>query len=414
MRVRLFASALAASVALSCGAANAVELEVTHWWTSGGEAAAVAEMAKSVEAAGITWKDGAIAGGDNARQIILSRISGGDPMGATQLNTGRDAEDLVKAGLMTDLTALAEKEDWKNIIRPAKLLDSCTYEGKIYCVPVNIHSFQWMWMNRHVFADNGLKVPTNWAEFAAEAPKLKEKGITPLAVGGEPWQINGMAGVFIVSFGGVDLYKKIFVEKSADAAASPEMTKVLSALGDARGMVDDGFVGRSWNDAAAMVITGKAGAQIMGDWAQGEFQVANQVAGEDYDCLPGLGMHAVLDTGGDAFYFPKPKGDNKEIVDAQLKMASVLVGKENQVAFNLKKGSLPIRGDVNLDAANACMKKGIEILKDPANILPSGEQAFNSDTQKQLEDMWVEFFNTPEMSVEEVQARFVDIIKEAK
>ena len=44
MRVRLFASALAASVALSCGAANAVELEVTHWWTSGGEAAAVAEM----------------------------------------------------------------------------------------------------------------------------------------------------------------------------------------------------------------------------------------------------------------------------------------------------------------------------------------------------------------------------------
>jgi glucose/mannose transport system substrate-binding protein len=163
-----------------------------------------------------------------------------------------------------------------------------------------------------------------------------------------------------------------------------------------------------------MVITGKAGAQIMGDWAQGEFSVAGQVAGKDYDCLPGLGMQAVLDTGGDAFYFPKPKGDNKEMVDAQLKLASLLVSKETQVAFNLKKGSLPIRGDIDMNAANACMQKGIKILENPDNILPSGEQSFNSDTQKQMEDLWVEFFNTPEMTVEEAQARYVDIIKEAK
>ena len=52
---------------------------------------------------------------------------------------------------MTDLTELAEKEHWKDIIRPAKLLDACTYEGHVYCVPLNIHSWQWMWVNRHVF-----------------------------------------------------------------------------------------------------------------------------------------------------------------------------------------------------------------------------------------------------------------------
>ena len=178
------AAGLLASVALPQGAL-ATDLEVTHWWTSGGEAAAVKVFAD--------------AGGDNARSIIISRISGGDPMEATQLNTGRDAEDLVKAGLMTDLTELAEKEGWKDIIRPAKLLDACTYDGKIYCVPVNIHSFQWMWLNRGVYESNGLAVPTNWEEFIASAPALKEKGVTPLAVGGENWQINGMAGVFTVA-----------------------------------------------------------------------------------------------------------------------------------------------------------------------------------------------------------------------
>jgi glucose/mannose transport system substrate-binding protein len=60
------------------------------------------------------------------------------------------------------------------------------------------------------------------------------------------------------------------------------------------------------------------------------------------------------------------------------------------------------------------MKKGIEILKDPANILPSAEQTMSSDTQGQLEDLWVEFFNTPEMAVADAQKKFADIIAASK
>lgn len=414
MNKKAWIAGLALSTALVTSSALATELEVTHWWTSGGEAAAVKVFADAATAAGITWKDGAIAGGSNARPIIISRISGGDPMGATQLNTGRDAEDLIKAGLMTDLTSVAEKEGWKDMIRPGKLLEPCMFEGKVYCVPVNIHSWQWMWLNRKVFESNGLPVPADWNEFLAAAPKLKELGITPLAIGGEPWQLSGMAGVFQVAIGGVDLYRKINVEKSAEAAAGPEMTKVLEAIASARGLVDNGYVGRAWNDATSMVITGKAAAQIMGDWAQGEFSLAGQVAGKDYDCLPGLGLNPVLDTGSDAFFFPKPKGDDPAKVEAQLKMAALLASKDVQVGFNLKKGSLPIRGDINMDAANSCMKKGLEILKNPENVLPSGEQTFSSDVQGQIEDFYVEFFNTPEMTVADAQKRFAEIIASAK
>ncbi len=412
MRYRNFFAALLASAAIP-SAGMATDLEVTHWWTSGGEAAAVKVFADAVTAAGITWVDGAIAGGDNARSIIISRISGGDPMGATQLNTGRDAEDLVKAGLMTDLTALSESEGWKDVIRPGKLLDACTYDGKVFCVPVNIHSWQWMWLNRHVYEDNGLAVPASWSEFVASAPALREKGVIPLAIGGEAWQIKGLADVLMVAIGGVDLYRKVNVEKSAEGAASPEMTAVFEAVAAARGLVDEGNVGRAWNDATNMVITGKAAAQIMGDWAQGEFAIAEQVAGKDYDCLPGLGMNSVLDTGGDAFYFPKPVGDKPDVVEAQMKMASLLVSPEVQVAFNLKKGSLPIRGDIDMSTANDCMKKGIEILKNPDNVLPSSEQAYSPDTQGQMEDLWVQFFNDPSMTPADAQAQYVEIVQNA-
>jgi glucose/mannose transport system substrate-binding protein len=58
-----FSKALLCTSALVCGgAAHATDLEVTHWWTSGGEAAAVAELAKAFNATGDKWVDGAIAG----------------------------------------------------------------------------------------------------------------------------------------------------------------------------------------------------------------------------------------------------------------------------------------------------------------------------------------------------------------
>ena len=63
MRYRLMTAAFAAGVAFGVAApASATDLEVTHWWTSGGEAAAVAELAKAFDATGNKWVDGAIAG----------------------------------------------------------------------------------------------------------------------------------------------------------------------------------------------------------------------------------------------------------------------------------------------------------------------------------------------------------------
>lgn len=413
------AKSLTASVCLAMTAltmassASAVDLEVTHWWASGGEAAAVKVLAEKFDAAGDDkWVDGAIAGsGSTARPIIISRILGGNPMGATQLNHGRQAEELVQGGLMMDLTELAEKEGWADFIRPKSLLESCTYEGRLYCVPLNIHSWEWMWVNPQAFRDAGTEPPKNWNDLVAAAPKLREKNIVPLATG-DGWQVTGVLTVLTIAIGGKDLYLKVNGDKDADLARGPEMKKVFEALAQARALADNGYVGRSWNEATNMVMTGRAGAQIMGDWAQGEFGTAGKVAGKDYDCLPGLGGHPYLDTGGDAIYFPKNK--DPEVTKAQLKLASMLVSKDTQVAFNLAKGSLPIRGDIDLDAASSCMRAGVEILKDPDNIVPSVDQLRAPDTQGQIENLTAEFFSNPDMSVDDIQERFAEIIEQAE
>ncbi len=396
--------------ALTCAsAAQAVELEVTHWWTSGGEAAAVSKFAEAWNATGNTWLDGAIAGsGGTARPIIISRILGGDPMAATQLNHGRQAEELIEAGLMLDLTDVAEAGGWKDIVNPSALLDSCTLDGRIYCVPVNIHSAQWIWLSHDAYENAGLDVPANWHEFVDTADELKAAGTLPLAMGQQGWQQSIAFGAITIAVAGLDAWKGVNVHKDASVARGPEYTAVFEAVASARELARDSNV-QDWNLATNMVITGKAGAQIMGDWAQGEFAVAGQVEGEDYSCLPGLGLNEVLDTGGDAFYFPV--NDDPAITAAQKELAALLISPEVQVSFNLAKGSLPVRGDIDMSSANGCMQKGLGILAN-GGVLPSSDITFSADTQTQIEDLMAQFW-TGDMPAADAQASYAQLIEDA-
>ncbi|MGR3793230.1 ABC transporter substrate-binding protein [Vannielia sp. SX4] len=405
-----FRTILMAGTALCAGSAvSAADLEVTHWWTSGGEAAAVQQFATEFE--GQTehkWIDGAIAGGGGtARPVMVSRIIGGDPMGAFQFNHGRQAEELIEAGLLRDMTHVAEAEGWTDIVNPPSLLDACTVDGKIYCAPVNIHSWQWLWLSNGAFETAGVDVPSNWDEFVAAAPALKEAGIQPMALGGQPWQSSGAFNVLMATLAGPDVLQKVYGDGDAELAGGEEMARVFKAAEDMRGMVEGSNV-QDWNQATNLVITDAAGGQIMGDWAQGEFAVAGEVAGEDYTCLPGLGVIEVLSTGGDAFYFPET-GD-AEIEAAQDALAATLLKPQTQVAFNLKKGSLPIRGDVDLASANDCMKKGLQLLAD-GKTMPDVNMLNTEDTNNQLNDLFVQFFQDPSISADDAQARFVSIVE---
>lgn len=407
--MKLTTKLLAATAIMSASAASAIELEVTHWWTSGGEAAAVGKFAEAWNATGNTWVDGAIAGsGGTARPIIISRILGGDPMGATQLNHGRQSEELIEAGMMLDLTDVAEAGGWADIVNPSSLLESCTLDGRIYCVPVNIHSAQWLWLSHEAYEKAGQPVPTDWNEFVASAPALAEAGLVPLAMGQQGWQQNLAFGAITIAVAGIDAWRDVTVNKNADTARGPEYTAVFDAVADARELARDSNV-QDWNQATNMVISGMAGAQLMGDWAQGEFSVAEQVEGVDYSCLPGLGLNEILDTGGDAFYFPA--NDDPEITAAQKELAALLISPEVQVSFNLAKGSLPVRGDIDMASANGCMQKGLGILAD-GGVLPSGDQSLSADTQTQIEDLMAEFWSG-DMPAADAQARYADLIASA-
>ena len=377
-------------------AAGHMEAEVIHWWTSGGEQAAISQFAEAWQEMGNTWIDTAITGGDNARGTTVNRIIGGNPPTAAQFNISKQFVDLVEQGLLQSLEEVASAEGWRDFIYPPELIETCEFEGEFYCVPVNIHSWQWMWINNDVYKQVGLPVPQTFEEFLAGAPTIQDAGIIPLALGGQGWQESGMFDVVASSIMGFPLMQSIYRDKDVDAFRDGRFESVLNTFRELNTFTDEGSPGRLWNDTTAMVIEGKAAMQVMGDWARGEFAVAGKEAMVDYSCvIPGKEKYVAL--GGDVFVFPK--NDDPKVKDTQLAMASMMVNPTVQAKFNNAKGSLPMRLDVDTSAADACMQMGLDLIQNPDAIMRESDDWNTPAFTAAWSDIISEFRNDPNYTV---------------
>jgi glucose/mannose transport system substrate-binding protein len=388
------------AVALIAGApalaaAQEMKAEVIHWWTSGGESAAVQVFADKFTEAGGTWIDTAIAGGENARTAGINRIVGGNPPTAMQFNTGKQFDELVANGLLRDLDDIAEAGHWKDAL-PDAILKAITREGKIYAVPVNIHGQNWFWYNTKVFEDAGLEPPKSFDELVALGPKLKDAGVIPLAQGGQPWQERLLFNAILLAQAGPEVYRAVLTGNDPEAVQSEGFRRAAETLGELRGMVDEGSPGRNWNDATNLVITGRAALQVMGDWAKGEFIAAGQTPGEEYGCTVAGNNGYVM--GGDVFVFPTV--DDPAQKAAQDKLAQVMFAPDTQIAFNMKKGSVPVRLDVDVSSMDQCAQTGMAALQDSELQIPSDNFLSTPDLVGAVQDAITQYWHDPSMKVE--------------
>ncbi|MBV1700218.1 MAG: ABC transporter substrate-binding protein [Hyphomicrobiales bacterium] len=359
---KLLAGAMLAafSLAIPAHAADVKEVQMLHWWTSGGEAAALATLKDYLAKEGYTWKDVPIAGGGGsaAMTTLKAMVAAGNPPTASQI-LGYYALDYAKAGKLNNLNELATKEHWADVI-PKALQKFAVTDGNWDAVPVNIHSVNWLWINKAVMDKIGATEPKNFDEFIAMLDKAKKAGVIPLALGGQPWQEATMFDSVVMSTGGPDFYKKAFVDLDPAALKSDTMKKAFDNLAKLRDYVDPNYAGRDWNLATAMVIKGDALVQVMGDWAKGEFSVAKKTAGTDFMCYRFPGTDGSVIYNADMFAMFQVPADRR---GAQLALADATMSPAVQSAFNVIKGSVPARMDVPDTAFDLCGKKGIADVK---------------------------------------------------
>ena len=392
---------LIASLGIS-SPALAQKAEVIHWWTSGGESAALKQLAEGYNKAGGQWVDNAIAGGDNARAAALNRIAGGNPPTASQFNTSKQYHELIDAGLLADVDEVAAKEGWEQWM-PGPIKNVIKKNGHYYAVPVNIHSGTWFWYSKAVLAKAGVTEPKTEAEFWTALDKIKASGQTAFAQSGTLAYERSTFNATLLHMGGRDMYMKFYGDKDANLVKSPAFKTVLEKFKKLRSYTDAGVAGRSWNDTTALLVTDKAGFQTVGDWAKGEFLAAGKTAGKEFGCFQGWGPKAPYMVSGDVFVLPKTS--NKEAMAAQQLLAKVITSPATQVAFNMKKGSIPIRPDVDASGMDICAQAGVIALKDPARATPDPSMLMAPDIFGNVSDVITKFWNT-DMKVEDAQGLF--------
>ncbi len=356
-------SGIASSPPSSSLSSPGEHVEVLHWWTSGAEATALNILRQDLAQQGVEWRDMPVAGGggEQAMTVLRARVMAGNAPAAVQM-LGFDIQDWAQQGTLANLNRVAVKENWDKVV-PAALKHFSKHGGKWIAAPVNVHSTNWVWANKRIFSELAISEPKTWDDLVAALSKIKAAGYVAVAHGGQAWQDATIFDAVVMSVGGPGLYRSALIELDEKALGSAQMKQAFQRMATIRSFVDDNFSGRDWNLASAMVIEGKAAVQFMGDWAKGEFLKAGLKPGSDFLCFrfPGTADSVIFNADQFAMF-----SVDEQRSPAQMKLASAIMKPSFQSAFNIVKGSVPARTDIDMKTTgaefDACGQRAIKEL----------------------------------------------------
>jgi glucose/mannose transport system substrate-binding protein len=419
MRTFAYLAVGAAKLALSIGAAGAnPKTNMMHQWTTGSDAASIAKLGEMFEAKGGTWEQTAVSGHTaNTLAKLRSDVIAGNAPAAVQLK-GPEIGEWDATGGTANLDELAAAEGWDTVVAP-ELLPVMKPAGHWVAAPMNIHRINWIWGSKKVMDAAGIAaLPKTWAEFNEDCEKVIAIGKICISHSTADWTDSTVFEVVV--FGqDIDLYRKAFVEGDPEALRSEGMIKALDQMRLMTSKyMDPGMVGRAWDDMSILVGRGDAAFHIMGDWTIGLFKANNFAEGTDYVCAqaptdwgkPGF----ILNADSVVFFTQK----DPDYVEGQKLLASTILSPEFQTTFNISKGSIPARMDVDLSQGfNPCQQLAQADLKASVEAGTLVRSMAHNMTIAQkfrgaIMDNITEFVNTPDMSSADAANAMADAVEE--
>jgi glucose/mannose transport system substrate-binding protein len=339
-------------------------LEVFNWWTNPGEFDAIDAVLKAYakQYPQTTVINAAVATNSKAQEALLGRMVGGTPPDTFQNNAGWNLLKWAVYNGTDDADSKLEPIDFianQNKLTafvPASVMNTVSYGGKVYGIPLDIHRYNRLFFNKKIFDDNGLSAPTTLAEFYAVSEALKAKGIIPLAVGskdGHAVKTHTFDGL-IVTKGSVQ-----FRESYLTGHENPADQRIVDMLTEYAHMLEYSNADRdslTWNDAAQKVFDGNAAMMIVGDFGRGFFLSKGWHSGVELGETPLPGTSGTFVFVVDAFGLPKGSVHRQAAVNFLNLLATT--GAEN--TFNPLKGSTPPRTDADRSAYSSIAQSTID------------------------------------------------------
>jgi raffinose/stachyose/melibiose transport system substrate-binding protein len=129
---------------------------------------------------------------ESYKTAIQVALNGSEPPDAFFNWVGEDSARLVREGLVADITDLGTEETGFQNVLSSGWIDSLTYDGRIYGVPMEAVS-KYFYYNEPFFAEHGLEVPQTFGELTQLCRDIRaiDPEIVPLPLGNsERWKLN--------------------------------------------------------------------------------------------------------------------------------------------------------------------------------------------------------------------------------
>jgi raffinose/stachyose/melibiose transport system substrate-binding protein len=174
---------------------------------------------------------------------------------------------LADAGLLYDLTDAYAEHDWP-VYDFAK--ERVTVDGKVYGIPGEMETIG-IFYNADIFADQGIDPPKSIDDLTAAADKLRDAGITPMAVGDkEGWEGGHLLSMALSSAVGSDGMEALLA--GDQSWESPEVVEALSfwKAANENGLLPESPTSVDYDTSLSYYYSGEAAMIPTGSWAVGE------------------------------------------------------------------------------------------------------------------------------------------------
>lgn len=276
---------------------------------------------------------------------------------------GNRMAPFVKAGQFMDVTDVWEGNGLNDALASAAA--SMTIDGKKWGVPYTY--YQWgIYFNRDAYKAAGVEVPgpegVNWATFIANCEKFKAAGIDCLTTGTKAlWPGAGIFDYMSLRTNGYEWHMDLANGKVAWTDDS--VKKVFAELGKLQPYVTANHAAIDWQDAATLLVQGKAANYVMGNFAVGVFKeggMTNDNLG--FMAFPEItpGIPRSEDAPTDTIHIP---AGAKNVDDAK-KFLAFVASADAQTKLNAAIGQLPTNKNSTVAADDPFISAGFKLLSE--------------------------------------------------
>ena len=160
-------------------------------------------------------------------------------------------------GFSYDFTDYAKENNWSDKFEQ-NALDLLTLDGNLAGYPMAWNNGA-IYYRTDIFEELGLEVPQTYEEFEAVCAKLKENGVTPLALAGsDAWDVMRMLELWVEMYAGPEEHDKLqSLSTSWDCDAVVKSFEKFKEFTD-KGYFPDGFVSLGYSGCMGAVLFRKS------------------------------------------------------------------------------------------------------------------------------------------------------------